>query len=95
MKKAIKGLGDNDSKHVNIRFKNDTIDIIRDLADKENLTVTEYCRNIINKALITNSDIATTARLVGFDRSNNDKVTKAGKSATFRRTKFKLEVGNV
>lgn len=90
MSKKIKGYGDRyDCCKVNIRFKKEVGKIITDRAGKENLSISEYCRRLINSALVTNSDIATKSAIVGFNCSNNDKVTKVTKPVTYKKVRIK------
>ena len=90
MSKKNKGYRDRgDSCQISIRFKKEVGDIITDRASKENLTIAEYCRRLINFALTTNSDVATKSSIVGFNRSDNDKVTKVTKPVTYKKVRIK------
>ena len=83
--KKTKGFNDKNTRHLHIRFRNDIADIISERATKQNISMSEYCRNIINQALVKGSDLDTKVNIVGFNHSNNDKVTKINGPATFRK----------
>ena len=89
MSKKDNGFGDNSSRHLHIRFRNDVIGIIKDRAKKQNVTISEYCRDLVQSALIKDSDMTTSIHIVGFNHSDNDKVIKATKPATYRKVNFK------
>ena len=90
MSKKSKGRRDmGDSCQISIRFKKEVGEIITDRASKENLTIAEYCRRLINFALTANSDIATKSSIVGFNCSDNDKVTKVTKPVTYKKVRIK------
>jgi hypothetical protein len=79
------------SKLYKVQTKVDAIvlNAITNKVNKENTTVSEYMRTIINDALISDMDIDTTAHIVGFNQSNNDKVTKINGPVAFKKTKLK------
>ena len=90
MSKKSKGRRDRgDCCQISIRFKKEVGEIITDRANKENLTIAEYCRRLINFALVNNSDIAAKSSIVGFNCSNNDKVTKVTKPVTYKKVRIK------
>ena len=77
------------------RLDANVLKALKEKTEKENTTISEYVRDIISKAVMKDLDVATTAHIVGFNRSNNDKVTTINGPVAFKKTKFKLGVKNV
>ena len=72
------------------RLDANVLKALKEKTEKENTTISEYVRDIISKTVMKDLDVATTAHIVGFNRSNNDKVTKVSKPVAYRRLNMKL-----
>lgn len=74
----------------------DMIKILNNRIEKENVTMSEYLRGILYKTLTSDTTVSLGDHIVGFNRSNNDKVTNTSRPATFKRMKMKrLWINNV
>lgn len=59
---------------------NEVAEIITKRANKEDVSVSEYLRNIVNNAIVSE-----TIRTVGINSIKNDKVTKVRKPVSYRK----------
>ena len=75
---------------VQTKVDSDVLKLLEYQIEKKNVTMSEYVRNIVSKAVVKDLDVSTTAKIVGFNRSNNDKVTKVSKPVAYRRLNMKL-----
>jgi uncharacterized protein with FMN-binding domain len=75
---------------VQTRIDADILKMLEYQLEKKNMTVSEYVRDAVRKAVMQDVDVATTATLVDFNRSNNDKVTKVRKPVSYKKLNLKL-----
>ena len=75
---------------VQTKVDSDVLKLLEYQIEINNVTMSEYIRNIISKAVVKDLDISTTANIVGFNRSNNDKVTKVRKPISYRKLNMKF-----